>query len=40
MIKTKNHHIFNIKMQTICMDGKCLKNCVQMVLNGKKYVKI
>ena len=24
----------------ICMDGQCLKNCLQMVLNGKKYIKI
>ena len=23
-------------MQTICMDGKCFKNYLQMVLNGKK----
>ena len=23
-----------------CMDGQCLKSCSQMVLNGKKYVKI
>ena len=36
MIKTKNHHIFNVYMQTICMDEKCLKNFLQMVLNGKK----
>ena len=26
MSKTKNHHIFNTYMQTICMDGQCLKN--------------
>ena len=23
-------------MQTICMNGQCLKNCLYMVLNGKK----
>ena len=40
MIKTSNHNIFNIYVQTICMDGKCLKSCLLMVLNGKKYVKI
>ena len=27
-------------MQAICMDGKCLENCLWMVLNGKKYVSI
>ena len=26
MIKTKNHHIVNIWMQAICMDGQCFKN--------------
>ena len=26
-------------MQTICMDGHCLKNCLQMVLNGKNISK-
>ena len=25
-------------MQTICMDEKCLKNCLQVVLNGKKNI--
>ena len=25
-IKTLNHHIYNIYMQIICMDGQCLKN--------------
>ena len=25
-------------MQTICMDGQCFKNYLQMVLNGKKNV--
>ena len=36
MIKAKNHHIFNIQIQTICIDGQYLKNCLQMYLNGKK----
>ena len=40
MIKTKNHDILSIQMQTICMDGQWLKNCLQMILNGKKYAKI
>ena len=26
--KKKNHHIFSISMQAICMGGKCLKNCL------------
>ena len=25
MIKTKNHHLFSIQMQTISMDGQCLR---------------
>ena len=25
-------------MQTICMDGQYLKNCLQMVLNGKRML--
>ena len=37
MIKTKNHHVFNISMQTIYMDGQCLKNCLWVVTNGKEY---
>ena len=28
------------QMQAICVDGKCLENCLWMVLNGKKYVSI
>ena len=31
---------YDIQMQMICMDGKCLKNYLQMVLNGKKAIKI
>ena len=38
MIKTKNHHVFNIWMQTICMDSQCLKNCCFWI--EKKNVKI
>ena len=38
MIKTKNNHISFISMHTICMDGQCLKNCLQVVLNGKKNI--
>ena len=26
IIKVRNHHIFSIKIQTICMDGQSLKN--------------
>ena len=26
-------------MQTICVDGQCLKNCMQIVLKGKKMLK-
>ena len=36
MLKTKNHRIFSVKMQSISLDRQCLKNCLQMVLNGKK----
>ena len=36
MTKIKTHHIFNIEIKIICMDKKCLKNYLQMVLNGKK----
>ena len=36
----KNDHIFSIQMQTIYTDMQYFKNCQQMVLNGKKYVKI
>ena len=39
MIKTKNHHIFSIQMQTICMDGQCLKKCLQIALNGNIVLK-
>ena len=28
-----NHHTSSIYMQTICTDGKCLKNCLQAILN-------
>ena len=28
------------QMQASCMDGKCLENCLWMVLNEKKYVSI
>ena len=34
MIKTKNNHISNIWIQTLCIDGQCLKNFLQIVLNG------
>ena len=28
IIKTKNLYFFNTQMQTTCMDGQCLKNCL------------
>ena len=31
----KNKESSYIQMQTISIDGKCLKNCLQMVLNAK-----
>ena len=39
MIKTNNHCIISIQMQTICIVGQCLKRCLQiekMELNGTK----
>ena len=38
--KTKNRHIFSIMTQVVCLHEQCLKNCLQMVLNEKKYIKI
>ena len=34
MIKALSHHIYSIQMQTTYMDRKCLKNYLQMVLDG------
>ena len=34
--RTMNHHIIPIWMQTIYIDGYCLKNYLLTVLNGRK----
>ena len=34
IMKTFNHHIQNIWVQIICLDGQCLKNYQQKFLNG------
>ena len=36
-IKTMNYHMLCIGMQTIYRDGQCLKNYLQMAVNGKIY---
>ena len=40
MGKTKNHHILCIWMKIIYMDEQCLKNYLQMNLNGKNTSKL
>ena len=32
--KRLNHRTLCIQMQTICMDGECLKKCLSVILNG------
>ena len=39
MIKTYNHNTSCINMQIICVDGKCIKSCLSMVLNEKNMLK-
>ena len=36
--KRKNHYILSILMQIIYMDGQCLKNYLQIILNGRKCI--
>ena len=40
MIKSKNHHLFSIQMQTISKDGQCLKLSVDGLKWEKIYFKI
>ena len=38
IIKTSNRHTSCFQMQKNCMDGKCFKNYLQIVLNEKKSI--